>query len=61
MKPPRNSDLARVTAESQQHILRSRADCEDGAEHVRSSREAVDRSLRLLRQPVHRGVGGEQR
>lgn len=52
MRPPRNPDLMRISAESEAHILRSRADCEEGAEHVRASREAVQRSLRLLRHRI---------
>ena len=37
-----------LTRTSTKQISASRLSCEDGAEHVRSSRAAVGRSLRLL-------------
>lgn len=43
------AELARVRRESDQHIMRSAASNEDSAVHVLDSREAIDRSLRLLK------------
>jgi hypothetical protein len=41
-------DLARLAATSLDHIAASHRACQDSAVHVRSSREAIDRSLELL-------------
>jgi hypothetical protein len=40
--------FAEVSAETTRSIVNARASCEDADEHVRSSRRAVNRSLRTL-------------
>lgn len=39
-----------ATRTSAKHISNSRESCAEGAEHVRQSREAIGRSLDLLRE-----------
>ena len=44
----------RLTIQSRDQINASRASCEHGAEHVKSSRRAIARSLELLALPFSR-------
>lgn len=53
--PSLHDQLKRAGAESRDHILRGHASCEDSAEHVRSSRTKVARSLDLLRERYDTG------
>jgi hypothetical protein len=41
--------LSRASCESAKHIAEAHLSCLDTAEHVHRSREAIDRSLELLR------------
>jgi hypothetical protein len=59
MPLPDDLELRRLSAESQAHILASHASCEDSLRHVRASRGAIQRSLRLLSAPFHRGDTSE--
>ena len=57
MSSQNERDLSRVAATSLDHIARSARSCHEAAAHVRSSREAIDRSLELLSSTlVHNNV-----
>ena len=45
----------RLSAESAKVVSDSRQSCRDSAEHINSSRRAIDRSLRLLGVRYHPG------
>jgi hypothetical protein len=47
-----DDDVKRISIETQAHIISAHASCEQAAEHVRTSKAAVERSLRLLQGPV---------
>jgi len=42
------NDLSRASAESRAHILARAASVEDTNDHIRDSRKAIQKSLRLL-------------
>lgn len=48
MPTPHKEALARVSAESQKHVMQARESCAEGAAHVRSSRRAIARSFDTL-------------
>lgn len=48
MPSSRDRQLARLSAETRRHIVKANASNADSTEHVRCSRDAVGRSLRLL-------------
>ena len=46
-------ELMRISAESHELTRSAHASCQDSAEHIRQSREAIGRSLRLLGERFH--------
>jgi hypothetical protein len=48
-----NQHRSRVNADSMKIISAARDSCEEGARHVAKSREAIERSLRLLGKRFH--------
>jgi hypothetical protein len=45
---PQDTALASVAAQCRTIIAAGHASCEDGANHIRQSKEAIARSLKLL-------------
>jgi hypothetical protein len=52
--PTPAQQLNRATAECAAQIRKSRASCEDSAEHIKASREAIARSLEVLNRTAMR-------
>jgi len=53
MSPTNKQNLARVSAESAVHVAAAAASCEETANDIRQSREALRRSLDLLASSYH--------
>jgi hypothetical protein len=48
-----SKDLARVGAETVAHVAATTASCKNTADHIRHSKESIERSLDLLSSTLH--------